>query len=373
MRTNAVRRLQSILLASDFRPASRDAADVAVRLAAAFGSNISLLHVLDPAPAHTLARLNRDHATTQLRELAQYLTDRKVLIDESTTAVGHAPEVITRKAEEIDADLILIGAGERTRLDHFMLGPNASAIMQHARKPVLAVRPGEPGTLFRKILCPVDMSTASARGLMNAIQLTREFNGHLIVLTVVPSASWLTLVVDAQAAGETIAEHERQWRSDFEQFLLTAPLGGLSWQPEVRTGAPHQEIVAAAQAHQSDLIVMGSTGRAGLARVLMGSVTRRMLQQLPCSLLTVRPEEIAEEEFTSDVQTIQMLSAEGRELLAANSYEAALAKFNQVLARDPYHAPALQGRAEAFERLGHAQDAERSRRRAKTIEGIEQP
>src|SRR5206468_1803870 len=81
-----------------------------------------------------------------------------------------------------------------------------------------------------------------------------------------------------------------------------------------------------------------------LARILMGSVTRRVIQQLPCSLVTVKPEEIADEEFTCDVKTIKILYAEGRALLEAKSYDAALAKFNQVLARNPYHAGALPPR-----------------------------
>jgi nucleotide-binding universal stress UspA family protein len=365
-----MKNLHSILFATDFRPASRDAAEVAARLAASFASHVTLLHVLEPMP-HTqpaLMHMNREHATGQLRELAGHLTGQGVVLDETATAVGHPADVITRKADEIGADLILVGAGEKSRLDHFSLGPNAGAIMQHATKPVLAVRPGEPAARFRKILCPVDMSAASMRGLLNAIRLTHAFGSHLLVLTVVPSPSWLELVVEAKSMAETKADHDRAWRTSFEQFLLTAPLGSVSWANEIRSGAPHEEIIAAAAAHQSDLIVMGSTGRTGLARILMGSVTRRVIQHLPCSLLTVKPEEVPEEEFTADVNTIRILYAEGRELLGAKSYEAAVAKFNQVLAHDPYHALALKARADAFEQLGHTQDAARSRRRASVIE-----
>jgi nucleotide-binding universal stress UspA family protein len=368
-----MKNLQSILFATDFRPASRDAAEVAGRLAASFGSHVTLLHVLDPLPHDrpSLMHLNREHATAQLRELAEFLASKRVVLDETATAVGHAADVITRKADEIGADLILIGAGERSRLDHFAHGPNAAAIMQHATKPVLAVRPGEPPAAFRKILCPVDMSAASMRGLLNAIRLARAFGSHLLVLTVVPSPNWFELVVEAKSLAEIKVEHDREWRASFEQFLLTAPLGNVSWAKEIRSGAPQREIIAAAAAHQSDLIVMGSTGRTGLARVLMGSVTRRVIQQLPCSLLTVKPEELPEEEFSSDVNTIRILYAEGRELLRAKSYEAAAAKFNQVLGHDPYHALALKGRADAFDQLGHAHDAARSRRRASVIEECE--
>jgi nucleotide-binding universal stress UspA family protein len=365
-----MKNLESILFASDFRPGSRDAAGVAVRLAASFGSHVTLFHVLEPLPhgRPALMHMNREHATAQMRELAGDLTNKRVVLDETATAVGHPADVITRKADEIGADLILIGAGEISRHDHFALGPNAAAIMQHASKPVLAVRPGEPAALFGKILCPVDMSAASMRGLLNAIRLAHAFGSHLLVVTVVPAPNWFELVVEAKSLAEIKAEHDRDWQASFEQFLLTAPLGNVSWAKEIRAGSPHTEIIATAAAHQSDLIVMGSTGRTGLARVLMGSVTRRVIQQLPCSLLTVKPEESPEEVFTSDVNTIRILYAEGRELLRAKSYEAAVAKFNQVLGHDPYHALALKGRADAFEQLGHAQDAARSRRRATVIE-----
>ena len=365
-----MKNLRSILFATDFRPASRAVVGVAYRLASSFGSHVTLLHVLEPPPLArpALLQLNREHAAEQLRELAGQLTSQRVVLDETAIAVGHPVDVITRKADEIGAEMILIGAGERNQLDHFALGPNAGAIMQHTTKPVLAVRPGEPAAQFRRILCPVDMSPASTRGLLNAIRLTRTFGGHLLILTVVPSPNWFELVVEAKSMAEAKAEHDRDWRASFNQFLLTAPLGDVSWAKETRTGTPPQEIIAAAATHQSDLIVMGSTGRTGLARVLMGSVTRRVIQQLPCSLLTVKPDEVTDETFTSDMNTIRILYAEGRELLGAKSYDAALARFNQVLAHDPYHALALKGRADAFEQLGHKQDAERSRRRASVID-----
>ncbi len=66
----------------------------------------------------------------------------------------------------------------------------------------------------------------------------------------------------------------------------------MAWSKEVRSGVPHEEIVAAAEKHQANLIVMGSTGRTGLLRLLMGGVTRRVIQHLPCSLLTVKQEDL---------------------------------------------------------------------------------
>ena len=69
---------------------------------------------------------------------------------------------------------------------------------------------------------------------------------------------------------------------------------------EVRHGLAHQQIILAAQEHQADLIVMGATGRTGLARVLIGSTTRRVLEHLPCSLLTVKQDEVMEERMDDE-------------------------------------------------------------------------
>jgi uncharacterized protein HemY len=125
-----------------------------------------------------------------------------------------------------------------------------------------------------------------------------------------------------------------------------------------------QQIIAAAEEHHIDTIVMGSTGRSGLARVLMGSVTRRVLQQLPCSLLTVKHEEVVEQLFEEDLHHIRLLMSEGRALFEHGAWAGAVAKFRQVLARNPFHLAALEQEAAAHDRLGQTEDADHCRRRA---------
>jgi len=166
-----------------------------------------------------------------------------------------------------------------------------------------------------------------------------------------------------QLAGAA-AEYESKWRSEFEQFLRGVSFAEVKWQTEVRHGAPDQQIIAAAREHQADLIVMGATGRTGLARVLLGSVTRRVLQQMPCSLLVVKQEDAVEELFRGTLDDIVRLMAEGQSLLKDGAYDTAKAKFRQVLARNPFHAGAAEGLAEAHERLGNREEAGHYRRRA---------
>jgi nucleotide-binding universal stress UspA family protein len=357
--------LQSILLATDFRPASTEAAQVAVRLASAFGSRLSLLHVLEPLPSWPDApRAFQDQAAEMLRQLADDLAAQNVAVADSYTEVGSAGDTIVRKAQDLDVGLIVMGAGEEARFDRFSVGPVAEEVLELAPQPVLAVRPGGPDTRFKKVLCPVDQSAASRQGLQNASRLARVFGGHLVVLTVVPEVSWLSAAAATGQLTGTAAEYESRWRSEFEQFLSGVSFAEVKSQREVRRGTPHEQVVAAAREHQADLIVMGATGRTGLARVLLGSVTRRVLQQLPCSLLVVKQEDAVEELFRGNLDDINRLMAEGRGLLSGGSYDAAKAKFRQVLARNMFHAGAVEGLAEAHEQLGNREEADHYRRRA---------
>jgi hypothetical protein len=161
-----------------------------------------------------------------------------------------------------------------------------------------------------------------------------------------------------------IAEHERHWREEFDHFLNDVDFNDVSWRKEVRLGIPHKEIVAAARGCGADVIVMGSTGRTGLARMLMGSVTRRVLQQLPCSLLAVKHEDVLEELLEGDIRTINLLLAEGRELLAAGRYAEAAVKLRQVLVQNPFQVAALEWLAVAYRSLGRMEEAGRYGRRA---------
>lgn len=361
-----MRLLKSILLATDFRPASQEAAKVSVRLASAFESRVTLLHVIEPLP-NWPAELQEPEKEGPLRVLAADLAAQKVEVAGSSVVVGPPANTILDKAQAIDADLILMGAGDRTGHFQFSGGPTALTVIEHAPQPVLAVRPGQP-TLFQKILCPVDQSGPSAQGLRNAIRLARELGGELVILTVVPEVTWLTAAVETGQFSGARAEYESKWREEFDRFLASIPTHEVKARIEVRHGSPHEQILAAAQDHQADVIIMGATGRTGLVRVLLGSTTRRVLERLPCSLLTVKEEDVLEELFEGEVRLIKQLMAEGRESLVSGAPDAALARFRQVLAHNPFHVAATEALAEAHEKVGQHDLSRYYRRRAENLQ-----
>ncbi len=131
-----------------------------------------------------------------------------------------------------------------------------------------------------RILVPLDFSPQSARALAYAEELARRFGAELLLLhvsellAVVPGSDLIEAkVLTAQRDLTLLAERLRE--------------SGLTASGTVRAGAAHAEIVRVAAAERSDLIVMGTHGRGGLARALMGSVAERVVRRAGCPVLMV--------------------------------------------------------------------------------------
>lgn len=359
-----MRMLQSILLATDFRPAAEAAADTAARLATAFGSRVIPLYAVEPMPTLPITvDEHRAQAHRMLAELIGRLSARDVAVGEPLTPVGPTALTVIQTAQELDVDLIVLGTGNAGWSERAAVGPTTEAILAQAPQPVLAVRAGGRPVTFRKVLCPVDHSTVARRGLLNAARLARAFGGELVVLSVVPAVSWLHAAAETGRLTRAQQEHAARWREEFASFLENVSLADVHWTPEVREGAADEQIAEAARAHGADVIVMGATGRTGLARALLGGTTRRLLRRLSCSLLTVKQEDLTEELFQGDLAVISELMAEGRELMRPGCHLTAAAKFRQVLGLDPFHPGALEGAAAACEQASLADDARRYRDR----------
>jgi nucleotide-binding universal stress UspA family protein len=359
-----MRQLKTILWAVDVRAPGREALGAVRQLATVFDAEVVVLHVFHSDQSYaSLAYLDRKEAMRQMDVFADELTRQNVRVAATPIMTGRPAEAIVRKAQEVDADLVVMGAGSRLEFGRFTPGTVAEAVLTTAAMPVLAVRPGQPLLSFKKIVCPVDFSPASERGLRNAIGLARGTGGDVVVVTVVPAQTWLATAIETGTLVNARAEHEQSWRDEFHRFLLNIEFGGVPWSSEIASGVPHEEIVKAALKHGADLVVMGSHGRSGLTRVLLGSVTRRVLHELPCSLLTVKQEDAFGQLFEEDLRYTRLLLAEGQELLRNDVPERAAAKFRHALAANPFLVPALEGLAEAHEKMGEHDKAERCRQR----------
>jgi universal stress protein A len=143
---------------------------------------------------------------------------------------------------------------------------------------------------FRRIVHPSDFSPASRPALRKAIELAKSHRAQLFVVHVL---SMLPVVPDAYVAPTVWDDLERGQRITAQRQLgrlvATAKAAGVRASGVVLDiGVTHEQIVRFARARRADLIVMGTHGRSGLTRALLGSVASRVLAAARCPVLTVR-------------------------------------------------------------------------------------
>lgn len=142
---------------------------------------------------------------------------------------------------------------------------------------------------FGRILCPVDFSESSNRSLTHATALARWYDAKLTVLHVVPTLAafpthdgfGVTVPIVGSVSPEEVVEDMRR-RIDPAALPAGAAMAA-------RVGDPSTAIVEQAATGQADVIVMGTHGRRGFKRLLLGSVTETVLREAPCPVLTVPP------------------------------------------------------------------------------------
>jgi nucleotide-binding universal stress UspA family protein len=139
----------------------------------------------------------------------------------------------------------------------------------------------------KRILCPIDFSEFADRALRHAVRIARWYDAEIHAVHVVPlmAEGWaVPLAVGAAHPGPATPSGLRE---ALDARLEPARAAGSSLYTEVREGGAVREILAYADEAQVDLIVMGSHGRRGFQRLLLGSVTDAVLRRAKCPVVTV--------------------------------------------------------------------------------------
>jgi nucleotide-binding universal stress UspA family protein len=359
--------LKTILVAVDFDDTLHPILAVANTLAKKLDSEVVLMHVVDAADElGEVPETLENSVTNRLGEIQKQLTASGVRIPGVLGLSGKPALEIVEAAESIGANLILIGAHGINRDPLFPLGTTTEKVIRWSAKPVLAV-PRDPPVAFANIVCPVDFSDVSARGLATAIHVARASGGKLQIVTVVGPGLPPLHPPWAKKASSDQQERTNKCQRELDEFLTQFDFEGVTWEKHVLSGDPAQEIVQHARATHADLIVMGSVGRTGLPFMLMGSTTIKVLRQLPCALLIEKRVQVLVPDIANKLADINAAFEEGQALLAQGFCQEAIARFDQCLSIDSRCADAIEGKAEAFDRLGDGKEAEEFRKVAETI------
>jgi nucleotide-binding universal stress UspA family protein len=136
------------------------------------------------------------------------------------------------------------------------------------------------------ILYATDMSELSKGAFPLACSLARDHGAKLIVLHVIPSGTHQFLTVAQLGQGESAAQFEDDLRHDLQRHYPVAERVLINY--KLGKGDPATAIIKVAEEMACDLIVLGTHGRTGFRRVLMGSVAEHVMRTAPCPVLVVR-------------------------------------------------------------------------------------
>jgi nucleotide-binding universal stress UspA family protein len=196
---------------------------------------------------------------------------------------GRADLQLCAFAEEVEADLLIVGATRRGWMWHNLLGSTAERVLGHATIPVLVIRrPFERPV--RRVLLTTDMSDLSPALHEAALDTVKEvFGGEpLEVRTLL--VCWYDMVTAARMSKDFMKEAAM---SRLRQFLAERQRRSFPVVGEIRLGNPSTEIVRDAGEWQADLLVLGSHGHRGVSRLLLGSTSAATLQAASCNALVI--------------------------------------------------------------------------------------
>lgn len=347
--------LKRILVATDFSETSKNVVDNAIAMAKVFKSEIVLIYVLpEDAGSDKANELLEEFAMRELQSVTARINDEGIETLEPILEKGDFSEKIIKASTRLNVNIIFAGAGEIEE-DHIAkLGSNAEKIIMKSSKPVFIVKNDKPLSINR-ILCPVDFSIESKKSLKNAITLAHKFDASLVILNVF-EVSHLFPIKNSIKLNNHLEYMRKSSERSLENFLKNAALSGLDVTKKVAAGKPSKEILDAIKEHDIDFLMMGTTGKSGISKILMGSVTDKVIREVPCSFITMKREDAIIVEIEKGLDDIEHHFANAQELFEDGFYDEAISEYKRCLEISIMHLPSVRGLAEVYKKIGDTEN-----------------
>lgn len=281
--------LQSVVVPTDFSEGSQQALTRALRLPLGPKSKISLLHVVpDDIPgvlrkeaiAEAQRSLEKSLALVHQLALARGLSPRQFVAD---VVEGQSAQQIVKRAHTVEADVICMGRHGRTSFLELRLGSTSRKVVKRGDVPVLLVR--SPATSsYQRVLVAADLTLSSAKMLKAARPYLEANEVEVLHASSVPFED--SVVVSGERAEEFREEAMKSATKELKGLLAKSGLPQAV--PRVLGGDARMLIVEEAKARNSDLVVVGTHGRKGVEKLILGSVAEWTMTHAPCDVLVMR-------------------------------------------------------------------------------------
>jgi universal stress protein E len=299
-------KLKTIVIGTSLTEASDGVVRTGVALARATGASVWLLNAYLPYLPHlpftfpfggsTDAQLIEEHVRDVRKQVVEQARRTGLSVfpgfspAQARLVAGAAHREIVELARRVQADLIVMGAREG---GEGSLGSTADRVIRKSPCPVFVVR-SETSFPPTRVEISVDLSPISVNALRQGLNLLVEIGATLSETEVLFVLNPLEVAGSVQFTPEQI----QRFASEEMHRLIAAntPEGKHPGLQRIRHGYPQQEILAALDERRADLAVLGTHGRSGFERLMMGSVAAGVLRRANCNLLIVPPDESQQNE-----------------------------------------------------------------------------
>jgi nucleotide-binding universal stress UspA family protein len=296
--------IDSILIPTDGSAPADRATQHALSLASQFDATVHALAVVNlqqaagPFNAGGLDATFVDRLQNQADEAVQHVANKWAQPDRFHGSVteGIPSKVILDYVGDNDIDLVAMGTHGRTGLRRFVLGSVTEHVLRESPVPVLATGASEdePTLPYRNVLVPTDGSDCATAAVDHALSIAAACGATLHALNVVDDS------IIVGSPGGVLPENYLDSLEDMgeeatEALAERATEQGVVVETAVEKGRPGDGIKAYASDNEIDIVVMGTHGRSGVERFLLGSTTEQVIRTGTCPVLAVPDGETVEE------------------------------------------------------------------------------
>ena len=292
----------SLIVAIDFTPSCRRALREAARRASLDQAKITAVHVMDEFLVH---ELKKALSTTEATIRAEWEAKLRQFVDASDAGsglvktevrVGHPFAQLVEACATHKADLLVMGV-RGSKNEPNRVGAIVARCIRRAPVDVLVVQQ-ESESPFKQVLSCVDFSENSAKAVQCALHVAQQDGAALDCLHVYQSALAMAMdyggFVTTMPAPVLEEEGGHSWQMQLDDFLeplLRKADGTIVQKMVVEQTNVRQGLLDFAKLSGADLVVLGTTGKGSLRHMLIGTTAEKIVQQAPCSLLVVKPDD----------------------------------------------------------------------------------
>jgi nucleotide-binding universal stress UspA family protein len=279
---------KKILVAVDSSESGRNALHQAFKLANEEKCWITVTSVVPPYEGEIellgvkdIRAALRKPCEESLAEIEKIAATERMLV-KTVCEEGEVHERIVDLADAENCDVIVMGRRGLHNIERALIGSVTARVIGHTQRDVLVV-PNGTVVGWKKIVLATDGSKHSAKAMERAISFAKSYGGELRVISVVDVPT--EFYAEAPQAVENLVRKAQGFVADVKK---QAEAAGVKSESFVGEAEAHEAITHLAKEQNADMIIIGSYGRTGLRRLLMGSVAEKVIGYAPCPVLVVK-------------------------------------------------------------------------------------